>query len=541
MLHGAGLFTEGGVHSYASDLYALGCVLYECCVGKPPFVSNSLTELMEMILNDDPPPLFNGERAREVGESSAGGGSAVGPDPPTPALADLITGLLEKDPARRLDWNAVLRHPFWRESGTGSCAEDLLTLASHPLPPQPAFQTYLAASGTSGRAEVVAHVSDRLAALTTSSSASPAGSSTGPNQQRGRGKEGGGGGGDENASPGSGGGGRRRTSSSGFTHQTHLSPSSREALRMSVNARANLEREGAGAYASRTPEKRRSSTEEGGAAGGGDPSPGPGASDVELADTDAELNFADATRDDGGVNDGGVNDREHNRSRPASADPPATSTRRCPGSGPLAWVGERATEVFWTKRKMGRRRMGTGTFLGDAGDRRARAGTRRLAATTTDESTARTPPPIRNPSGRGASGIDRVDSLPSPAAAPPGVGLASSRATFANRLVESRSLSVPVTRLLGDAQSERRDERRRGRAARDTCAELSDHPSDSQVKPIVLNRRMKPCPSRTTTRTRCPLSRWRCRYARRAAAGPGEVSHADLQVRGALVAHQREG
>ena len=489
------LFTEGGVHSYASDLYALGCVLYECCVGKPPFVSNSLTELMEMILNDDPPPLFNGERAREIGESPAGGGSAVGPDPPTPALADLITGLLEKDPARRLDWNAVLRHPFWRESGTGSCAEDLLTLASHPLPPQPAFQTYLAASGTSGRAEVVAHVSDRLAALTTSSSASPAGSSTGPNQQRGRGKEGGGGGGDENASPGtSGGGGRRRTSSSGFTHQTHLSPSSREALRMSVNARANLEREGAGAYASRTPEKRRTSTEEGGAAGGGDPSPGPGASDVELADTDAELNFADATRDDGGVNDGGVNDREHNRSRPASADPAGDEHATLSRVGSARVGGGMGDRGVLDEEEDGEEEDGDGDLLGGRGRPTSAGGYAALAATTTDESTARTPPPAESV-GRGASGIDRVNSLPSPAATPPGVGLASSRATFANRLgVESRSLSGPRHPPPRDAQSNDATNDAADAAARDMCAELSDHPSDSQVKPIVLNRRIEAVP-----------------------------------------------
>ena len=325
------LFTERGVHSYASDLYALGCVLYECCVGKPPFVSNSLTELMEMILNDDPPALIDGERA------ARDRGAATTPDPPTPALANLIFGLLEKDPARRLDWNAVLRHPFWRESGDVACAKDLAALDQYPLPPQPAFQTYLAeASGEietgTGRADgAVARVSDRLAALTASSSAaSPGGKGERTSGKRTptAGPAGGwarGGGADENASPGSGGGGGRRTSpspSGGSTARgTNASPSSREALRMSVNARANLEREGAGAYASRTPEKRRNSTDGGGVAGGGDPSPGPGASDVALADTDAELNFADAETDDGGVNDGGVNDAGTNRSRPASADP----------------------------------------------------------------------------------------------------------------------------------------------------------------------------------------------------------------------------
>ena len=390
------LFTERGVHSYASDLYALGCVLYECCVGKPPFVSNSLTELMEMILNDDPPPLFNGERAREVGESSAGGGSAVGPDPPTPALADLITGLLEKDPARRLDWNAVLRHPFWRESGTGSCAEDLLTLASHPLPPQPAFQTYLAASGTSGRAEVVAHVSDRLAALTASSSASPAGSSTGPNQQRGRGKEGGGGGGgDENASPGSGGGGRRRTSSSGFTHQ-NASPSSRGRFACRSTRGPTLSAR-AGAYASRTPERcgvrRRRAAQPAAAIRAR-----PGASDVELADTDAELNFADATRDDGELTTGESTTANITGPVPRARIPPATSTRlsRVGSARVGGGTGDRGG---LDEEEDGEEEDGVGDLWGDA-EAGERGRVRGARGGDDDESTARTPPPRNRAAAR---------------------------------------------------------------------------------------------------------------------------------------------
>lgn len=39
----------GGVHSYASELWALGCVMYELSVGRPPFISNSFSDLVRII------------------------------------------------------------------------------------------------------------------------------------------------------------------------------------------------------------------------------------------------------------------------------------------------------------------------------------------------------------------------------------------------------------------------------------------------------------------------------------------------------------
>lgn len=101
------LFEDGGVHSYASDFWALGCVLYECYAGRPPFVGREFTQLVKSILSDPIPPL---------------------PGTPSRPFVNLINSLLIKDPAERIQWPELCGHAFWRNK---------LNLV--PLPPQPAF------------------------------------------------------------------------------------------------------------------------------------------------------------------------------------------------------------------------------------------------------------------------------------------------------------------------------------------------------------------------------------------------------------------
>jgi serine/threonine-protein kinase ULK4 len=102
------LFQDDGYQSFASDFWSLGCVLYEMAAGSPPFVSTSFRELMDMILQQDVPPI--------AGSSTA--------------FCTLLSGLLSKDRFERLDWSQLVAHEFWPEG---------ITPEFLPLPQQPRF------------------------------------------------------------------------------------------------------------------------------------------------------------------------------------------------------------------------------------------------------------------------------------------------------------------------------------------------------------------------------------------------------------------
>jgi serine/threonine protein kinase len=85
---------RGGKVDHRSDLYALGCVMYECLATSPPFVGNNPLETMLMHLEKKPVPI-----------KEASMGHAV-----DPRIEKIIFCLLEKDPDHRYQSMTDLKH-----------------------------------------------------------------------------------------------------------------------------------------------------------------------------------------------------------------------------------------------------------------------------------------------------------------------------------------------------------------------------------------------------------------------------------------------
>lgn len=81
-------------YNHTADLWSLGVIIYELFVGQPPFYTNSIYSLIQLIIKE--PVKF--------------------PDNMTPDFKNFLKGLLNKIPSERLTWPDLLNHPFIRET-----------------------------------------------------------------------------------------------------------------------------------------------------------------------------------------------------------------------------------------------------------------------------------------------------------------------------------------------------------------------------------------------------------------------------------------
>ena len=81
-------------YNHTVDLWSLGVILYELYLGQPPFYTNSIYSLIQLIIKE--PVKY--------------------PDNMSPDFKSFLKGLLNKNPVDRLGWPDLLNHPFVREN-----------------------------------------------------------------------------------------------------------------------------------------------------------------------------------------------------------------------------------------------------------------------------------------------------------------------------------------------------------------------------------------------------------------------------------------
>jgi len=94
---------ENKPYDAKSDMWSLGCVLYECLALRPPFAAKDMMGMVRAIMHSHAKPVSN----------------VYSKD-----MRNLVAALLVKDPSKRLDVRGVLKLPFVRKA-----AEEMLGAA----------------------------------------------------------------------------------------------------------------------------------------------------------------------------------------------------------------------------------------------------------------------------------------------------------------------------------------------------------------------------------------------------------------------------
>eukprot|EP01064_Diplonema_japonicum_P036719 TRINITY_DN834_c1_g1_i1.p1 TRINITY_DN834_c1_g1~~TRINITY_DN834_c1_g1_i1.p1 ORF type:complete len:670 (+),score=171.48 TRINITY_DN834_c1_g1_i1:46-2010(+) len=89
---------EGKAYNQASDVWSLGCLLYEMCALRKPFGSHNLNQLVKQVTVDKPP---------------------AAPKHTSPLVQNLLKMLLEKDPSQRASLKQILAIPELQTALTG--------------------------------------------------------------------------------------------------------------------------------------------------------------------------------------------------------------------------------------------------------------------------------------------------------------------------------------------------------------------------------------------------------------------------------------